>query len=269
MILHWCVGACDAYKELDKAITLLTFASHGIVSMDAETQRATALTAAEMVIDQGKFYHWELSAQVRAAVFHRELAAAGSRMSTDALLRELHAMQAGFLIALGKAQFAYIPPPNDKYFEQERLFGESVHSAFTEARADIKAAGNCFAMELYTACVFHLMRVAEFGLRAMAKRLKVTISDHGKNIPLEYGDWNKVIEGIENKLQPLRQTAKNVRRESRVNYYSDALERCSAMKDLYRNPVSHTRTTYNRGGAEDVMERVERFMQFLAQPVPK
>jgi uridine phosphorylase len=50
---------------------------------------------------------------------------------------------------------------NDKldFFEQENLFGKQVAKAFPLARNEIRSAGNCLAMDLNTAAVFHLMRV--------------------------------------------------------------------------------------------------------------
>ncbi len=124
-------------------------------------------------------------------------------------------------------------------------------------------------MELYSATVFRMMRVSEHGLRVIARRLKVTVSDNGKRIPIEYADWNKVITAIDNKIRYARRSMSGAKKEARLNYYSDGLERCSAMKDLFRNPVSHTRTRYTHGGALDVIERVRHFMQFLARPVPR
>ncbi len=113
------------------------------------------------------------------------------------------------------------------------------------------------------------MRVAEHGLRVIAMRLRVTVSSSGQRIPIQYADWNKVITAIENKLKGARQNVAGTKKEARLNYYSDALERCSAMKDLFRNPNSHTRTKYTYGGALDVMERVRNFAQFLSRAIPR
>jgi len=170
---------------------------------------------------------------------------------------------------LEKHRFAHLGSGIDGYFENDYLFGSDVHDKFRTARKDIKDAGNCFAMELYTASVFHLMRVAEHGLRVIAKRTRVTIKDHGVNIPLQFGDWNKVITAIKTKIDTSRNAPANAKREARLNYYSDALDRSLAMKELFRNPVSHTRTTYGKGKALDAMERVQKFMEFLARPIPR
>src|ERR1043166_8756589 len=58
---------------------------------------------------------------------------------------------------LGRRRFAYIPPPYDEYFEQERLFGDDVYALFPDTRGDTKNAGNCLAAGLGTASVFYSM----------------------------------------------------------------------------------------------------------------
>jgi hypothetical protein len=95
----------------------------------------------------------------------------------ESLVRDLTGMKNQLKAALARKRFAFIPYPNDQYFEQDKLFGERVYEAFPQAREDVKSAGNAIAAELYTASVFHLMRVSEYGLRALARRLRVRTTD--------------------------------------------------------------------------------------------
>jgi hypothetical protein len=187
--------------------------------------------------------------------------------TADRLLDAVKEFRRDVDVELKKRRFALLNSPNDEYFEQEKLFGDAVYKKLPKARADIKDAGNAFATELYTSAVFHLMRVGEYGLRSIAQRLGVTISDKGEKIPLEYGDWNKVITAIRNKLDEGRKMAGNAKKQAFLAYHSDGLERCAALKDLYRNEVSHTRKRYNQGEALAVMQRVRDLMQLLARPL--
>src|SRR5580704_15527436 len=50
-------------------------------------------------------------------------------------------------------------------------FGEDILKKFDPARDDIEEAGKCLAYGRGTGCVFHLMRVMEVGLRALAASL--------------------------------------------------------------------------------------------------
>jgi hypothetical protein len=56
-------------------------------------------------------------------------------------------------------------------FRNEQPFGNAVWNAFPSAIDDSIEAGKCIALERYTAAVFHLMRVLEAGLKALAKAL--------------------------------------------------------------------------------------------------
>src|SRR5229473_6950447 len=96
------------------------------------------------------------------------------------LIREFQNLYDQLMCALGRHRFAYIPEAAVPYFENEKLFGESVYNKFPDLREDIKDAGNCFAAALYTACVFHLMRIAEYGMRRIAIRVGVSLRDNKK-----------------------------------------------------------------------------------------
>ncbi len=82
-----------------------------------------------------------------------------------------------------------IKPDKAHFFEKESLFGLEVGMAFPRAKAEIKDAGNCLAADLNTSAVFHLMRVAEHGLRALAKHLEISIPES----ELDYQTWNQII----------------------------------------------------------------------------
>jgi hypothetical protein len=151
----------------------------------------------------------------------------------------------------------------DKYFEQERLFGDAVYETFEKARQDIKDSGNCLAAGLSTACVFHLTRVAEFGLRHIAAKVGVKLKDKGKPQPIEYATWDKVITAIQIKIKDARQLPQGPQKIRRLAFFSDAAEQCSYIKDLWRNEVSHTRKRYNENEALRVMQRIRDFLQLL------
>jgi len=84
----------------------------------------------------------------------------------------------------------YLPPERARFWGMEKPFGDKVFESFPSTRADFTAAGNCYAIEQYNACVFHLMRVIEKGLRVIARERGI------KNIGgsrLEWHDWGTII----------------------------------------------------------------------------
>ncbi len=68
-----------------------------------------------------------------------------------------------FMLEMKDRRF-YCPMPQYLiYFNNNQLFGDKVFDCFPSANDDIFEAGACLAFERPTACVMHLMRVAEAG----------------------------------------------------------------------------------------------------------
>jgi len=143
--------------------------------------------------------------------------------------------------------------------EAEILWGDATLGAFPEATRDMGAAMRCSALNEWTACVFHLMRVLELGLRTMATRFAV---------PFEVDSWHKVIKGIEDGIGELRnKQGLTVKDRAEITYYSDAASQFRHFKDAWRNHVSHSREHYDGRDAAKVLAHVVEFMQHLAMPV--
>jgi len=186
------------------------------------------------------------------------------RWTVELLTTELLHLQKDLNRELYKRKFAYIPSPNDKYFEQEKLFGEGVYKKIPDARQDIKEAGNSMAVGLYTACVFHLMRIAEHGLRKLARRLKVTVLHNKRPTPLEEEDWEKLIAGIDGKIAAARQIPLKAKKREQLKLYSELAQHSRYIRDIFRNDVSHTGDPYNEPEAKAAWSRVRPFMQLIA-----
>lgn len=153
--------------------------------------------------------------------------------------------------------FVHIPQNKVKYFNQTALFEEKVLAAFPEASAELMNAGNCFAVDLYTASVFHLVRAVEFGMRALALHLKAKTKS-----PLQYCDWGQLISAIEAKLTALKTKPRGRKKSEEFDFYSRALSDCKAMAES-RNRVCHAREPFSKSEAEVVFERAKHLMQNL------
>jgi len=189
----------------------------------------------------------------------------GEYITGSMLSKELSGLLGQVVVCLSRHKFAYIPAPNDSYFEVDMSFGEEVFDMFPEMRRDIKDAANCIAACLYTASVFHLMRVSEYGLRRLAQQMKVSIKHKGKPQPLDTATWDKVLLALKKKIDAAHASKHGPVRAQNLAFYSDMADRCSYVKDLWRNEVMHARKSYNYHEAVAVMERVKGFMQLLTQ----
>lgn len=112
------------------------------------------------------------------------------------------------------------------------------------------------------------MRVAEYGLRSVAKAVRVRLVNKGARQPVEYADWQEVINGIRKAVAAARQLPHGPKKDKRLQFYSDAADQCEYMKDIWRNTISHTRRPYSTTEALGVMQRVEAFMTLLSDKMP-
>jgi hypothetical protein len=191
---------------------------------------------------------------------------ADSRITPEMLRRDLVTLRNFLINELDARKFAYLAPPKDKFFQSTNLLGELVHLRFPKANPDAQSAANCLAFELYTAAVFHLMRVAEHGLRAIAEEVNAVPMHRTTQIPITEADWQQIITAIRGKIEESHKDLKSdPKRRSKLRYYSDAADHCSWMKDIWRNSTAHAQAPYIESEAINALSRVSSFMEFLAK----
>ncbi len=135
---------------------------------------------------------------------------------------------------------------------------------FPSAQYDIEQGVDCYACEHNTAAVFHFMRVAEHGLRALARERKVKLP-RGRKI--EWEDWSGVLVGIRKKVDQLANRPRGPARDAALEFYRGALGEFEAFKDAYRNNVMHARKSYDELEALGAMTHVRGFMERLASRI--
>lgn len=184
------------------------------------------------------------------------------RYTPEIMLKDLRYIESEIIKAAIDIKFAYIPQGNDEYFEQKQLFGERFNDKFPEASKEIKDAGNCLAADLDTAAVFHLMRAAEFGMRAIARERKV----HIKRTALEYADWERVLSELDKKADEVANwRGRGPAKAKALEFYRGAIRQLDWLKDEWRNPTMHARKRYSHLQAVDVFSKVKDFMQRLVE----
>lgn len=132
---------------------------------------------------------------------------------------------------------------------------------FQSARRDIDAAVDCYAGGQNTACVFHLMRVAEYGLRALARERRVKFA---KPRPLEWATWEAILQQLAVEIKKVANRKPGTARTKALEFYQGAFGEFGAFKDVYRNEVMHARSHYDEHQAMSVMLHVREFMERLA-----
>ena len=189
-------------------------------------------------------------------------------MSWHQLQDELLVLRQSIEADLEQHTFLLVPPKKAELLAGKDEVWGPIWKVMQDAKFDTDQAINCLAFGFDTAAVFHFMRVAEHGLRRLAKKVRVTLTHKGRKQPVEYADWEKVIDAIKNKIGAARQgLGPGSKRQTQLAKWSDAADHCTYMKDIWRNSVSHTRGAYKPSESASVTERVRDFMCFVAESV--
>jgi hypothetical protein len=141
---------------------------------------------------------------------------------------------------------------------------KNVISAFPSSRREIVAALDCYALNDYTGCVFHMMRVAELGLRTIAKERGVISLGRKKPKPIEWGTWQEVFDAIEGQLPAIRRASPGPKRDAALSFYDTALSDLRTLRGLFRDPTMHFRGNYDKGEADSAIFRSYSLMGTLA-----
>jgi hypothetical protein len=133
------------------------------------------------------------------------------------------------------------------------------YAAYPSTRNDIMEACRCYALGRYTASVYHSMAIAQAGLYLLAKELGVSFS-----YPMILAEWSTVIDGIEAKIEPLRQLRRSEEKDKLLTFYSECAVQFRYFKDAWRNHVGHAREIYDRDQSHSILLHVRDFMETLS-----
>jgi hypothetical protein len=154
-------------------------------------------------------------------------------------------------------EFAYIAQDKTTEYRNWKGTWKRVLDNFDEARKEVDQAVVCFALEFYTATVFHMMRVAEIGLRSLASKISVTLKHD-----IELEDWNTILKAVDKQLEDLHNSPKTASRQAELKVYSDVASHLRYMK-AWRNDMAHVRCVYNEGEAKSALTRVRELMELM------
>jgi len=183
-------------------------------------------------------------------------------LDASAIQAEFRCLEESIIVDLTNHKFVQINQTLARYFDAPALYGDSVAKACPSSATDIQDAGNCIALGLGTAAVFHLMRVVEWGLRALCRDLKVSEVKKG---PIEYATWEAILEKMPEAVDvKIKAMSRGPRKQKAQEFYHPALKEINGFKDAWRNHVMHVRREYTAKDAEALSSHVERFMKLLA-----
>jgi hypothetical protein len=156
-----------------------------------------------------------------------------------------------------KARTLFILSAEEAPYFADHHFGPSVAQRFPDALFDMDEAAKCFALERPTACVFHLMRITEHGLRAIGDLLKLE-DPLGPN-------WDQVIKkiGAELKLD-----YKDRKFKGQADLLSHISTHLHAVKVAWRDPTMHVDKKHTTQEAREIYNATCGLMRYLAENLP-
>jgi len=138
---------------------------------------------------------------------------------------------------------------------------KKIVDAFPSAKREVETGLDCYAFGDLSGCVFHMMRIAELGLRAIARERG--IKKVGRNKPLEWGTWKEVSDAIRKQIDQIKGKPAGSGRDAALAFYETALDKMRLMQALYRDPTMHFRENYSQGETYDAVFNTNSFMNVL------
>jgi hypothetical protein len=151
--------------------------------------------------------------------------------------------------------FVQIPDSKFKYYKVDELFGPEVGKKFNKLGEDISSAGTCYALGQNTACVFHMMRVMEYCVQKLGKKLKVSIDTRNES-------WYQIIKSVNTHIDALPAgKSKSDAQNKRKQRFSLAASRLDHVRIVWRNDAMHPKQTYDEDQALEVITSVGAFLK--------
>jgi hypothetical protein len=149
----------------------------------------------------------------------------------------------------------------------EPLFSPRAITAFPSAYMDIVEAGRCLALERNNAAIYHLMQVAEVGLRTLAWDRRAKVIKWKKEVPLEFSQWGDLIVAVRTKRDLINNWPRSKAVKEEANrYYTRAIFEVDSFNEIFRKHISHARNElYESDVAISCWGHVYRFMDMLAE----
>jgi hypothetical protein len=177
-------------------------------------------------------------------ITHRELRS-GARDLYRSLISEL---RVGTFFRTSKESATRIAKPAAGW--------DRVIEKWPKLRREIEESNLCLAYGLYTATVFHLMRVMESGVQQFARRLKVKFNPNKSTWLQILRDTHKAIEAL---------PSKTLNQQQRKQAYHGAYAHLSSVGHAWRNPTMHPRESYGAEQALEIYDHAKSFMTMLAR----
>lgn len=222
----------------------------------AKERRPLRALLTRMILDDA--VEWQMADIPEQIHRFDELLNHGAGVSNELVRSKCASLRGSIMNSFRSLTLAFVPLDKKQFFEKDGLFGDGVRKAFPSVEKDLKEAGDCLALDLHTAAVFHLMRVTELGVKALARKLRVPIKGG-----IEFSDWKGLKQAVGKKLDALAMQPRGKKKADALEFYRRILADFGSFEET-RNSVMHSRASFGEHEARGIYERVKDFMTRLA-----
>jgi hypothetical protein len=187
----------------------------------------------------------------------RRLSKESESYTAETLSRDLEELRRRVLDQLDARDFLFIKRSRADYYQSPDQFGSEVSERFPAAIDDIEGAGRCLALGEGTACVLHLMRVMEVGLKELGRALGIPYAP----------SWESYLKQIQSKIAD-QYPAKTIDWKRDEPFFRDISGDLISVKQAWRNPSMHVVRKFSADEAEEIFKAVRSFMIRLAAGLP-
>lgn len=177
-------------------------------------------------------------------------------LATPRLHHHVEAVYATLRAEIGSTTFYAIPKEKIAYCKNGWLADFKVFAKYPDSVAEFQKAGRCYAYGENTACVFHLMRVAEFYFRRVAISLDETFDPD---------TWKQIGDLIsKNMAKQYRDKDDEWRRYEA--FYATILGDIQALAKVHRNPALHDlEKNYDEREAKRMLDVIEALAEHVVE----
>jgi hypothetical protein len=186
------------------------------------------------------------------------------RLQTDGGMFNASAIERGANMAMQMAEdelstrsFFAMESSEAEAWDAKKLFGQDISDKFPSTDYELEEESKSFAVGRYTAAVFHLMRVLDIGLCALASSIGADPTNKS---------WEKILQGIQTKLDENSKATPDGWKDTEM-YYSEVSAHFRNLKNAWRNYAMHGREKYDEERAEEIFVHVRAVMKILATRV--
>jgi hypothetical protein len=181
------------------------------------------------------------------------------KIPLDHLQHSIHHLTLRFHDDLVGFVFFYLAADKREHYQKTVPLGEVGQSKFPTANLEVIEAGNCYAFERYAACVFHLMRACEVGVKALYKTL-------GLAAPKLADSWGNLLRPMDEELKKNpKDRCKAWAAES--EFFDNATNDVRAIKRAWRDSTMHVQSPYDESSSLKVLNAVTSFFVHLSNKI--